>query len=48
MINKKGQPEPFSAKSDVGGEVLKFLEESSEQFGTKLVIEGDEALVLKS
>ncbi len=47
MINKKGQPEPLSAKSKDGEEIVKFLEESSREFGTKLPIEGDEAVVIK-
>ncbi|MBI4331964.1 MAG: CapA family protein [Chloroflexi bacterium] len=48
LLNKKGQPEPLSAASQAGAEVVKFQEESSKEFGTKLIIEGDEATVIES
>jgi hypothetical protein len=41
------QPEPLSAQSEKGREVIKFLEESSDQFRTRLPIEDDEAIVFK-
>jgi poly-gamma-glutamate capsule biosynthesis protein CapA/YwtB (metallophosphatase superfamily) len=45
-INGKGQPEPVSAKTQKGKEIIEFLVDSSEQFRTKLPIEGDEAVVV--
>jgi poly-gamma-glutamate capsule biosynthesis protein CapA/YwtB (metallophosphatase superfamily) len=48
MANSKWQPEPISASSREGKEIIKFLEESSEDFDTKLPIDGDEAIVIKS
>ena len=47
LVNKhKCQPEPLSAKSKDGEDIVRFLEESSKEFGTKLPIEGDEAVVV--
>ncbi|MBI2831754.1 MAG: CapA family protein [Chloroflexi bacterium] len=45
LINKKGQPEILRGGSKEGQEVLDFVNEASKDLGTKLVFEGDEALV---
>jgi poly-gamma-glutamate synthesis protein (capsule biosynthesis protein) len=47
LVNGNGQPEPFSAQTPQGKDIIDFLEESSEQFPTRLPIEGDEAVVVR-
>jgi hypothetical protein len=47
LVNGKAQPEPLSAETSKGKDIIDFLEESSEQFRTKLPIEGGEAVVVK-
>jgi poly-gamma-glutamate synthesis protein (capsule biosynthesis protein) len=46
LVNKKGQPEPLSARSESGNEIVKLLEESSKDFNTRLSVEDDEVLVM--
>jgi len=46
-INDNGVPEPVPPNSEKGKGVIEFLDESSQQFSMKLVIEGDEGVVLK-
>ncbi len=48
LVNKKAQPEAVSATSKSGKEIVRFLEQSSAVFNTKLPIDGDEAVVIKS
>jgi hypothetical protein len=46
-VNNNGQPEPVSAQTQKGKEVIEFVLDSSEPFRTQLPIEGDEVLVFR-
>ena len=47
LVNKRGQPEPLSARSKSGDEIVKFLEERSKDFNTRLPVDDGEAVVIK-